>query len=64
MVIKEYFYFVNLAEVTAEELIAYVQEKVSPQKKLRGGVIFVTEIPKLPSGKILRRTLREKYGQP
>lgn len=33
---------------------------VSSQKHLRGGVIFVSEIPKNPSGKILRRELREK----
>lgn len=33
---------------------------VSPQKWLRGGVIFVDEIPKNPSGKILRRELRDK----
>lgn len=34
---------------------------VSPQKKLRGGVIFTEEIPKNPSGKILRRKLKEIY---
>ncbi|EDV23260.1 uncharacterized protein TRIADDRAFT_37979 [Trichoplax adhaerens] len=50
-------------DVTAEDLITYVNEKVSPQKKLRGGVIFVADVPKLPSGKILRRALREQYGK-
>lgn len=34
--------------------------KVSPQKKLRGGVIFIDAIPKNPTGKILRRVLKEK----
>ena len=32
--------------------------KVSPQKKLHGGVRFIPEIPKNPSGKILRRELQ------
>ncbi|VDL73514.1 unnamed protein product [Nippostrongylus brasiliensis] len=36
-------------------------KKVSSYKHLTGGVAFVTEIPKSPSGKILRRVLREQY---
>lgn len=32
---------------------------VSTPKRLHGGVKFVAEIPKNPSGKILRRVLRE-----
>ncbi|KIH49842.1 hypothetical protein ANCDUO_20083 [Ancylostoma duodenale] len=35
-------------------------DKVSPYKQLSGGVEFVKEIPKSPSGKILRRLLRER----
>lgn len=34
--------------------------KVSRQKRLRGGVIFLEEIPKNPSGKILRRVLKQR----
>lgn len=34
-------------------------DQVSPAKRLRGGVIFVEEIPKNPSGKILRKELRK-----
>ncbi len=33
---------------------------VAPHKRLRGGVRFVPEVPKNPSGKILRRVLREE----
>lgn len=36
--------------------------KVSPQKKLRGGVIFINEIPKNASGKILRKELRRQLA--
>lgn len=46
--------------VTAEELQKYVASKVSSPKWLRGGIEFITEIPKNPSGKILRRELRER----
>ncbi|CAH2258335.1 jg10538 [Pararge aegeria aegeria] len=47
------------ANLTAQEIQDYVASKVSPAKRLRGGVIFVEEIPKNPSGKILRRELRK-----
>ncbi|XP_047502839.1 4-coumarate--CoA ligase 1-like isoform X1 [Penaeus chinensis] len=44
---------------TEEEIAQYVEENVAPHKKLAGGVIFVNEIPKLATGKILRRKLKE-----
>ncbi|KAN0081220.1 hypothetical protein V8E55_008844 [Tylopilus felleus] len=39
---------------------AWVADRVAAHKKLRGGVIAVNQIPKSPSGKILRRELRER----
>ncbi|XP_015172015.1 PREDICTED: 4-coumarate--CoA ligase 1-like [Polistes dominula] len=47
------------SKITKDEIIQYVNEKVSNHKKLRGGVKFVKNIPKTPSGKILRRELRD-----
>ncbi|PAV74748.1 hypothetical protein WR25_15349 [Diploscapter pachys] len=41
----------------------YVEGKVSNYKWLAGGVRFVDEIPKSPSGKILRRFLRDQFVQ-
>lgn len=38
----------------------FVSERVSNPKQLRGGVRFVDSIPKTPSGKILRRVLRDR----
>lgn len=38
----------------------HFSDEVSPQKKLRGGVIFTNAIPKNPSGKKLRKVLRER----
>lgn len=43
------------AEVTEEQVCEYVAARVSPHKKLRGGVVFTDVIPKSASGKILRR---------
>ncbi|XP_046468713.1 uncharacterized protein [Neodiprion pinetum] len=41
----------------------FVKGKVSEYKELKGGVIFVDTIPKNPSGKILRRVLKEQYAK-
>ena len=41
--------------VTEEDIKAYVASKVSPHKKLRGGVRFTDKIPRSLSGKLLRR---------
>ncbi|XP_077991472.1 uncharacterized protein LOC144445702 [Glandiceps talaboti] len=45
-------------EVQPGDIFDYIEEKVAPHKKLRGGVEFVDEIPKSASGKILRRHLK------
>jgi acyl-CoA synthetase (AMP-forming)/AMP-acid ligase II len=47
------------APMTADEVMAFVAERVSPYKKVRQ-VEFVEAIPKSPSGKILRRLLVEQ----
>ncbi|MEE8554249.1 MAG: AMP-binding protein, partial [bacterium] len=46
-------------EASPEELMGFVAERVAPHKKIRR-LEFVEEIPKSPSGKILRRILVEK----
>ncbi|RIB11172.1 hypothetical protein C2G38_2204132 [Gigaspora rosea] len=43
----------------AEEIQSFVDEKVLPYKRLRGGILFIDRIPKNASGKILRRLLKE-----
>jgi acyl-coenzyme A synthetase/AMP-(fatty) acid ligase len=44
-------------EVSADDVIAYVAERVAPYKKIRG-LQFVDAVPKSASGKILRKDLR------
>ncbi|PQM44872.1 3-[(3aS,4S,7aS)-7a-methyl-1,5-dioxo-octahydro-1H-inden-4-yl]propanoyl:CoA ligase [Mycobacterium talmoniae] len=51
------------APVTDTELAALVAERLASYKRPRR-VLFVDEIPRLPSGKLLRRVLKERYGCP
>jgi acyl-CoA synthetase (AMP-forming)/AMP-acid ligase II len=44
------------------ELIALVGEKLASYKR-PSRVVLVDEIPRLPSGKVLRRVLKEQYGR-
>lgn len=49
---------------TAEELIQFCAERISPYKRIRE-VEFINEIPKTSVGKLLRRILRDKErGKP
>jgi acyl-CoA synthetase (AMP-forming)/AMP-acid ligase II len=50
---------VRSGDISAEEIIAYVAERVAPYKKVRL-VEFTDQIPKTASGKILRRSLIER----
>jgi acyl-CoA synthetase (AMP-forming)/AMP-acid ligase II len=47
--------------VGAAELSARVGESLASYKRL-SRIVFVSEIPRLPSGKVLRRVLKERYG--
>ncbi|KAL4884443.1 hypothetical protein BJY04DRAFT_225644 [Aspergillus karnatakaensis] len=46
--------------VSEEELKEYVKSNLARHKQLRGGVVFLDEVPKSASGKILRRILRDQ----
>jgi acyl-CoA synthetase (AMP-forming)/AMP-acid ligase II len=46
-------------ETTADEILNFVSERVAPHKRIRY-VEFMEQIPKSPSGKILRRVLVER----
>jgi len=43
-----------------QDIIKYVQKEKARHKWLAGGIEFVDVIPKSPSGKILRRLLRDR----
>ena len=46
-------------KITPEDLQRWIKERVAKHKQLVGGVQFVDEVPKLASGKIQRKVLRE-----
>ena len=48
------------ARPTAEELIAFARERLAGYKLPRA-IEFVDELPRTPSGKVLKRELRERY---
>jgi acyl-CoA synthetase (AMP-forming)/AMP-acid ligase II len=55
-------FVVASAELSARDVMDYVAARVAPHKKVRA-VEFVGEIPRAPSGKVLRRVLVERDRQ-
>lgn len=47
------------AKITEKDVFQFVAARLSNPKRLHGGMKFVDAIPKSPTGKILRRMLRE-----
>ena len=48
--------------ITVEEVNGVVETQLAAHKKLRGGVEFIEQVPRNPSGKILRRMLRDQWA--
>jgi long-chain acyl-CoA synthetase len=46
---------------SAEELVAFARERIAGYKLPRS-IDFVDELPRTPSGKVLKRDLRERYA--
>ncbi|KAK6341054.1 hypothetical protein TWF696_009363 [Orbilia brochopaga] len=49
--------------VTTEDVLKYMSKAVASYKQITGGVVWVDMIPKNPSGKILRKLLRERAAK-
>lgn len=47
----------------SEEIIEYCRSRLAGFKRPRS-VVFVDSLPRNPIGKVLRKKLREEYGQP
>lgn len=45
-------------KITEADLHKYMKERVASFKMLKGGIVFVEEVPRLASGKIMRKELR------
>jgi len=52
-------FVVRKGEVSDQEVVAYVAERVAPHKKIRA-VEFIDQLPKSATGKLLRRVLIER----
>jgi 4-coumarate--CoA ligase len=48
------------SSISADTVKDFVKDRLAQYKQLRGGVVFVDELPKNALGKILRRELRDK----
>lgn len=47
-------------KISEDEVKEFVKSKLADYKQLRGGVVYVDELPKNAIGKILRRDLRDR----
>ncbi|KAK6049703.1 hypothetical protein COOONC_12793 [Cooperia oncophora] len=47
--------------VTEPQITAFINERLAPYKRLRGGVKFVDSIPRTSTGKLLRRELKDQH---
>jgi acyl-coenzyme A synthetase/AMP-(fatty) acid ligase len=52
-------YIVTSASVSEKDINEFLNPKVSVYKRLRGGVVFVNEIPRNHNAKIMRNVLKE-----
>jgi acyl-CoA synthetase (AMP-forming)/AMP-acid ligase II len=50
-------------EAVQKEVKQWLESRVANHKKCRGGIYVVSEVPKSPSGKILRRLLKKEWEE-
>ena len=48
---------------SAQDINKFMRERLASYKMLEGGTVFTDAIPKNPSGKILKRILREQAAK-
>lgn len=53
----------DAGELRGKDVVEWLDRKVAPSKRLRGGVQFVETIPKSASGKILRRLVKQLHRE-
>lgn len=46
-------------KISEKDIQKWIEPRVARHKRLTGGVKFIDEVPKLPSGKIMRKIMRE-----
>ncbi|VDN20604.1 unnamed protein product [Cylicostephanus goldi] len=53
--------FIVAKSINEENIHAYIKERLAPYKRLRGGIQFLDAIPRTPSGKTMKRFLKDDY---
>jgi 4-coumarate--CoA ligase len=51
-------------KISEDDIKNIIKEKLAPYKQLRGGVVYIDEIPRNAVGKILRKDLRDLAKEP
>jgi acyl-coenzyme A synthetase/AMP-(fatty) acid ligase len=57
---RAYVVATDRSKVSEDDVKEFVKSRLAPYKQLRGGVVFIDEIPKNAIGKFLRRELRDR----
>ncbi|KAK7067855.1 hypothetical protein SK128_024644 [Halocaridina rubra] len=52
-------YVVTKNKILEKDIHSFIDTRVAPHKKLTGGVVFIDQLPKTPTGKLLRRELKK-----
>jgi acyl-CoA synthetase (AMP-forming)/AMP-acid ligase II len=60
---RAYIVMAEDSKATEKEVADWMAKRVAKHKQLRGGVVFTNEVPKNPSGKILRKLLRDRAAK-
>lgn len=48
-----------MGKVTPQDVQDWIAKRVAKHKRLVGGVVFIDEVPKLASGKIQRKVMKD-----
>ena len=50
------------SNICSNDVADFVAARAAPYKRLAGGVVFIDQIPRTASGKILRKDLKKLHG--
>jgi acyl-coenzyme A synthetase/AMP-(fatty) acid ligase len=60
---RAYVVLAKGSRLTADDVKEFVKSQLAPYKQLRGGVVFVDELPKNALNKLLRKDLRDRAAK-
>ena len=52
----------DASNICSNDVADFVATRAAPYKHLAGGVVFIDQIPRTASGKILRKDLKKLHG--